>query len=68
MRRAEEPLAERSEVAVGAREKISAGWAGVGLVGLAGELWGSGRDGGVAMRTFVHRVGGEVLFRLGWCQ
>jgi hypothetical protein len=33
MRRAEEPLAERREVEVGAREKISAGWAG-GLGGL----------------------------------
>ena len=46
MRRAEEPLAERREVGVGAREKISAGCAGFGRgVSLGWEELG-GREGG----------------------
>ncbi len=60
-RRTEEPLAERREVAVGAREKISAGCAV--MRGLAGGWRGGDMAGS---RTFVHRVSGEVLFRLGW--
>jgi hypothetical protein len=34
------------------------------LAGRSGKKDEGGKNGGVVMRTFVHRVGGEVLFRL----
>ena len=69
---AEEPLAEKRAVGVGAREKISAGCAG-GWELVNSSVLGTGRMVGMdgwrgRLGTFIHGVGGEVLLRLRGCQ
>lgn len=65
MRSDEEPLAEKSDVGVGASENMSDGWAVKCFWSVTASSGEGEVMGGVVLRTFVHRMRGEVLFRLG---